>query len=85
METETQTNKRVWISDKQKSTMVLIDELLQEFGKDRWFTQHELPGVTRHTMDALVEKEFLKYRIYATKAVIPIVITYYQRLKTMEK
>lgn len=74
-----------WISEKQKSTMVLIDELVEEFGEERWFVQHELHGVTKHTMDALVEKGYLDCKLFATKSASPVGIMYYRRLKTLEE
>jgi len=49
-------------SNKQLKTIKLIEELEERFGKDRWFTQSELPGVTLHTMKALVEKGYLKWQ-----------------------
>ena len=48
------------LSKKQVSSMELIGKLCDKFGDNRWFTQYELPGVTAHTMDALVRKGFLK-------------------------
>ena len=48
------------LSKKQVSTMELISELGDKFGDNRWFTQAELPDITKHTMDALVRKGFLK-------------------------
>lgn len=47
------------LSKKQVSTMELIGKLGDKFDDSRWFTQYELPGVTLHTMDALVKKGFL--------------------------
>lgn len=50
------------LSKKQISSMEMIGRLGDKFLDDRWFTQHELPGVTLHTMDALVSKGFLSRR-----------------------
>lgn len=72
-----------WISEKQKSTMALIDELIGEFG-NRWFVQHELHGVTKHTMDALVEKGYLDRERFVISAADLVGVVYYRRLKTME-
>lgn len=60
----------MYISDKQKDTMHLIGKLLNECGNDRWFTQGELPGVTKHTMDALVSKGFLHVRESETNGML---------------
>jgi hypothetical protein len=67
----------MYISDKQKETMKLIGQLTDEIEKNRWFIQAELPGVTLHTMNALVEKGFLHCResdvtgLYYYKCVTP--------------
>lgn len=66
----------VWISEKQKLTMPLVDKLVEKFGEDRWFTQSELHGITKHTMDALVEKEYLEIMKWNDTR-------YYRRLKSM--
>lgn len=66
----------VWISEKQKLTMPLVDDIVEKFGKDRWFVQTELHGVTKHTMDALVEKEYLEIAEWNDTR-------YYRRLKSM--
>ena len=66
----------VWISEKQKLAMHMIDKLVKEFGKDRWFTKYELPGITKHSLDALVFKRFLKENeVWG--------VTYYRRLKEL--
>ena len=62
------------LSDKQKLTMDMIDVLAEKFGDNRWFTQYELPGITQHSMDALVRKGFL-----VCDADSPVV--YYQLVK----
>ena len=67
----------VWISEKQKHTMPLVDKLVEEFGKYRWFVQSELHGVTKHTMDALVEKEYLEIKEWNNTR-------YYRQLKSMD-
>ncbi len=49
-------------SIKQKKAMEMIEELVKTFGIDRWFTQSELPGITLHTMKALVDKGYLRWQ-----------------------
>ena len=66
----------VWISEKQKLTMPMVDDIVKKFGVDRWFVQTELHGVTKHTMDALVEKEYLEIMGWNDTR-------YYRRLKQM--
>ena len=46
-------------SKKQRLAQNLIQELVQKFGKDHWFVQAELAGITLHTMNALVAKNYL--------------------------
>lgn len=46
------------LTTKQKKALEMIDDIETEFGS-RWFTQAELPGITLHTMDALVNKGHL--------------------------
>ena len=75
----------VYISDKQKLAMSMIDKIVKEFGADRWFVQAELPGITQHSMDALINKGYLetkciKYEAKGTK----YEVIYYRRLKTLE-
>ena len=68
----------VYISTKQKLAMGMIDEMLENFDDgNRWFTQHELLGITLHTMKALVEKEYLQQSVV-------LGIVYYQRVKMLE-
>lgn len=64
----------MYISDKQVKAMDMIGDIANEFGYDRWFTQYELPGITQHSMDALVRKGFL-----VCDADSPVV--YYQLVK----
>ena len=68
-----------YISEKQKLAMGMIGKVLENFDGDgdRWFTQHELPGITLHTMKALVEKEYLQQSVV-------LGIVYYQRVKMLE-
>lgn len=66
----------VYISEKQKLAMDLVDGLVRIFGKDRWFTRCELPGITLHSMDALV----LKYYLDRKNA---FGVVYYRRLKEL--
>jgi hypothetical protein len=56
--------------------MVLVEKIVEKFGKDKWFVQPELHGVTKHTMDALVEKGYLEIREWNNTR-------YYRRLKSM--
>ena len=46
------------LTTKQKKALEMIDEIEKEFDS-RWFTQAELPGITMHTIDALVNKKHL--------------------------
>lgn len=69
----------MYMSTKQKDTLKLIDKLVEECGKDRWFTQIELPGVTKHTMDALVSKGYLNCRESVTNCQ-----PYYQKVEKAE-
>lgn len=46
-------------SKKQRIAQNLIQELIYKFGKDRWFVQAELEGITLHTLKALVAKDYL--------------------------
>uniref|UniRef100_A0A6M3X712 Uncharacterized protein n=1 Tax=viral metagenome TaxID=1070528 RepID=A0A6M3X712_9ZZZZ len=50
----------MYISDIQRSTMKKIESVVDNKPKGDWFTQYELPGVTRNTMDALLKKGFLE-------------------------
>jgi len=64
------------LSKKQISTMELIGDLCDRFGDDRPFTQSELPGVTKHTMDALMSKGYLEGTVFGR-------IVYYQMIKRL--
>ena len=56
--------------------MHIVDKLVKEFGEGRWFTKCELPGITKHSLDALVFKRFLKENeVWG--------VTYYRRLKEL--
>lgn len=66
-----------YISDAQKHTMALVAGLVDEFGTERWFMQLELAGITKHSMDALVNKEYLERKVACGNV-------YYRRLKTLE-
>jgi hypothetical protein len=68
----------VWISETQKTTMSMIDEIVEEFGQDRWFVQAELPGITLHTMNALVDKGYLEEKLIGKYDML-----YYRRIKKM--
>ena len=67
-----------YISDKQVKAMDMIGKINDMFGEDRWFTQVELPGITKHTMDALVFKHYLD-----RKGAFGVV--YYRRLKELKE
>ena len=68
----------VYISEKQKLAMDMIDKITDKFGEQRWFTQFELPGITKHTMDALVFKHYLE-RVGSIHGDV----VYYRRLKEL--
>jgi hypothetical protein len=68
----------VWISKTQKTTMSMIDEIVEEFGQDRWFVQAELHGITLHTMNALVDKKYLEEKLIGKYDML-----YYRRIKKM--
>ena len=53
----------VKLSNKQKKTIEMIRKMEDHFGV-RWFVQSELLGVTLHTMDALVKKEYLEVQYF---------------------
>lgn len=46
------------LSKKQRKALEMIDAIEKDFGS-RWFIQAELPGITMHTIDALVNKKHL--------------------------
>ena len=48
----------VKLSKKQRKAIEMIESIEKYFGV-RWFIQAELPGITLHTMDALVSKNVL--------------------------
>ena len=68
-----------WISDKQKLAMVIVNERVNEFGIERWFVQSELPGITLHSIDALISKGYLEVK-HSTYCESP----YYRRLKVLD-
>ena len=41
-----------------------IEIVVNEFGKDRWFTQTEIIGIGYHTLMALVNKNYLKDKYF---------------------
>jgi len=67
-----------YISEKQKLAMDMIGKLIDEFKENRWFTKSELPGITKHTMDALVFKRYLE-RVGSDHSDV----MYYRRLKEL--
>ena len=46
------------ITERQETAIILIKLMESEFG-NRWFVQSELPGITLHTMKALVDKGYI--------------------------
>lgn len=52
------------LSKKQKIAVDMIKIMEERFGV-RWFVQSELPGITLHTMKALVEKKIVETQVYA--------------------
>lgn len=71
----------VWISDKQILTMSMIEVIVNKFGADRWFVQAELPGITQHSMDALVNKGYLEIN---DNDFVGSKVLYYRRIKQLE-
>jgi hypothetical protein len=67
----------MYISEKQIKAMNMIGDIANEFGHDRWFTQHELLSITKHTMDALVFKHYLDRRVFGD-------VVYYYQIKELE-
>ena len=65
------------LSKKQKIALGMIDKIEDELGS-RWFTKAELPGITQHTMDALVQRGHLTLkwvndvRYYKLKIVVEV-------------
>ena len=47
------------LSKKQNIALGMIDKIEDHFGS-RWFVQQELPGITMHTIGALVERGHLE-------------------------
>ena len=62
---------------KQIKALEMIDKIEEHFGS-RWFVQQELPGITMHTIDALVErghlvsKEVCGIEYYKLKIVVEV-------------
>jgi len=52
------------LSKQQTKALRMIDEIEKEFGSV-WFVQAQLLGITKHTVDALVERRHLKHKIFA--------------------
>lgn len=51
------------LSKKQKIALGIIESMKERFGY-RMFTQHELPTITKHTMDALVQRGYLEKSMF---------------------
>ncbi len=49
----------MYMSEKQKEALEMIEHI-KKLGEKRAFTLCELPGITRHTTNALHDKGFLK-------------------------
>ena len=47
------------LSKKQIKALEMVESLKDRFGY-RMFTKHELPGITMHTMDALVHRGYFE-------------------------
>lgn len=69
----------MWISDKQKLAMEIVDKLVKEFGVERWFVKSELPKITQHSVDALVSKGYFEVLNFNETGIV-----YYRRLKELE-
>jgi len=41
-----------------------IEKITTHFGKERWFTQSEVVGIGYHTMEALVNKNYLESKYF---------------------
>jgi hypothetical protein len=67
----------VWISDKQRLAMTLVNKIVDKFGVDRWFVKSELPGITELSMNALVSKGYLREQEFGSTL-------YYRRIKELE-
>ena len=65
------------LSKKQTEALDMIDRIESHFGS-RWFVQQELPGITMHTINALVErghldsKEIERIEYYKLKIVVDV-------------
>lgn len=62
----------MYISEKQKTVISHIKKLNEWKGDNCRFIQHEIPGLTAHTINALYSKGFLTYEQS------PLGLTYYQ-------
>ena len=75
----------MWLSKKQKLAMDMVNKLVEKFDEGRCFTQHELPDITLHTMDALVSKGYLESNVVPTAKARAMLtaqhIIYYRRVK----
>lgn len=57
----------------QERAVKSIDVITSHFGNERWFTQCEVAGIGYHTMEALVNKKFLRSQYFND-------ISYYQKI-----
>lgn len=48
----------------QERAIVEIEKITAHFGKERWFTQCEVTGIGYHTMEALVNKNYLQSQYF---------------------
>ena len=48
----------------QERAITEIGIVVNEFGKDRWFTQTEITGIGYHTLMALVNKKYLEDKYF---------------------
>lgn len=51
-------------SNVQQRAIKEIETVTSHFGEDRWFTQSELPGIGYHTVEALVNKQYLQTQYF---------------------
>lgn len=69
----------VYISKKQKEAMDIVGKIIEKLGAEHWFTKHELPLITEHSLEALVSKEYLRYVDLDHTG-----IRYYKKIKNLE-
>lgn len=65
------------LTKKQLKALGMIYDIEEHFGS-RWFTQAELPGITMHTVYALLERGHLKSKWFKD-------VEYYKLIATVER